>query len=174
MACIYFEPDAKPSPKELHDNAFFVKLDAQDQIKRLKRSITKSSVDWWSKQCDNVKNMSFYPSPGDIKLEDGLEEMRIWSKRYADSTKSWVWARGNLDQLVLDDAEEQLEVKPIFQYNRWRDVRTAIDFLYETDAGYCDVNYPGFNPEINITKHNPIDDCIYDVMMLIYGVKTST
>lgn len=174
MACIYFDPDKKPSHTQLRDSAFFVKLDAQDQLKRLKRSITKSSIDWWSKQCLNVKNKSFFPHPNDIKIEDGLEQMRQWSKQYGDSKKTFVWARGNLDQLVLDDIEEQLGIEPIFHYNRWRDVRTAIDFLYETDSGYCEVDYGQFDPNLHITKHDPVDDCVYDAMMLLYGVKSKT
>lgn len=174
MACIYFDPDKKPSPQQLHDSAFFVKLDAQDQLKRLKRSITKSSIDWWSKQCLNVKNKSFFPRPDDVKIEDGLEQLRQWSKQYPNSKKEWIWARGNLDQLVLDDVEEQLGIEPIFHYNRWRDVRTAIDFLYDTDTGYCEVDYRHFDPNLHITKHDPVDDCVYDVMMMLYGVKSKT
>lgn len=174
MACIHFEPEEKPTPESLRENAFFVKLDAQDQLKRLKRSITKSSIDWWAKQCLNVKNQSFFPSTKDVKLEFGLEQMRQWSKQYGNAQKQFVWARGNLDQLVLDDAEEQLNVEPVFHYSRWRDVRTAIDFLCETDTGYCDVDYHGFDPALHITKHDPIDDCVYDIMMLLYGVKSKT
>ena len=81
------------------------------------------------------------------------------------------WARGNLDQLVMDSIEEQCEITPIFYYARWRDVRTAVDFLYGTSNGYCKVDYEGFNPSLHITKHDPIDDCILDTMMLLYGKK---
>jgi hypothetical protein len=170
MACIHFDPSKKPTPEELRKTAFFVKLDANDQIKRLRRSITKSSVDWWAKQCENVRKKSFLPSDFDVKIEDGHEMMRIWSKSFPESKSSWVWARGNLDQLVLDDLEEQLSLDPVFAYNRWRDVRTAVDFLTNSSNGYCSIDYPGFNPDIHITKHDPVDDCIYDAMMLNYGV----
>jgi hypothetical protein len=174
MGCIYFDPKKKPTPEELRKTAFFVKLDANDQIKRLHRTITKSSVDWWAKQCENVRKKSFLPSKTDIKIEDGHEMMRAWSKSFAESKSAWVWARGNLDQLVLDDLEEQLSLDPVFTYNRWRDVRTAVDFLTNSSNGYCTVDYPGFDPDIHITKHDPVDDCIYDAMMLNYGVNSST
>jgi len=170
MACIHFDPSKKPTLEELRKTAFFVKLDANDQIKRLRRSITKSSVDWWAKQCENVRKKSFLPSDFDVKIEVGHEMMRIWSKGFPESKSSWVWARGNLDQLVLDDLEEQLSLDPVFAYNRWRDVRTAVDFLTNSSNGYCSIDYPGFNPDIHITKHDPVDDCIYDAMMLNYGV----
>jgi hypothetical protein len=28
-----------------------------------------------------------------------------------------------------------------------------------------------FDPAIHITKHDPVDDCVYDAMMLMYGKK---
>lgn len=168
LSCIYFEPNEEPSPQELRDSAFFVKFDVEDQVKRLNRKINKSTVDWWKKQCENVRKVSLYPSDRDVKFEEGHMLFSEWVKTKRDN-ECWVWARGTLDQLVLDDIEEQLDLSPIFQYNRWRDVRTAVDFLYNTKNGYVDVNYEGFDPELHITKHNPIDDCVLDAMMLMYG-----
>jgi hypothetical protein len=168
MAAIHFNPEDKPTPQELRDGAFFVKFDAKDQIKRLNRKVGRTTMQWWAKQCENVRNKSFHPSPQDVRFEDGYEAMREWAKAKNDP-KCWVWARGNLDQLVLDSMEEQLGLDSIWKFERWRDVRTAIDFLYETNRGYCGVDYPGFDPSLHITKHNPIDDCVFDVMMMVYG-----
>jgi len=168
MAAIYFRPEDKPTPQELRDSAFFVKFDAKDQIKRLNRKVGRTTMEWWAKQCENVRKKSFNPSPEDVRFEDGYEAMRSWAKSKNDP-KCWVWARGNLDQLVLDSMEEQLGLDSIWKFARWRDVRTAIDFLYETNRGYCDVDYPGFDPSLHITKHNPIDDCVFDIMMMVYG-----
>jgi hypothetical protein len=174
MACIYFNPDDQPDHKKLFDEAFFCKFDVEDQIKRLNRKVGKTTMQWWSKQCENVKNKSFRPSVQDVKFEDGYEAMRKWAKIKNDD-KCWVWARGNLDQLVMDSMEEQLELEPIFPYARWRDVRTAVDFLYGSMNGYVKVDVPpwieSFDKEIHITKHNPIDDCVLDAMMLMYGKK---
>lgn len=173
MACVYFNPDESPSPDYLKNNqTFFVKFNVEDQVKRLKRTMQKSTMEWWNKQCDIVKQKSFIPdSNRDVIIDDGIEMLREWSKTKPDNDKCWIFARGNLDQLIIDAVEEQLEKKPVFVHNRWRDVRTSIDFLYGTTNGYCDVDYPGFDPAINIYKHDPVDDCIYDIMMLIYGKK---
>jgi hypothetical protein len=173
MACIYFDPDKQPGHKELFEGAFFAKFDVQDQMKRLGREAGKSTIEWWSKQCENVKNKSFKPNPAvDERFEDGYERMREWAKSKNDD-KCWVWARGNLDQLVMDDIEEQIGLEPVFRYARWRDVRTAIDFMYNTIDGYVKVEVPpwidAFDSSIHITKHNPIDDCVFDAMMLMYG-----
>lgn len=175
MAAIYFDPDKGPSYKEMYDDAFFVKFDVVDQMKRLDRKVGKTTMQWWAKQCDNVKIKSFKPNPAvDVKFEDGYEQMRQWAESKNDS-KCYVWARGNLDQLVLDSFEEQLELTPIWPFQRWRDVRTAVDFLYGVNTGYVTVEVPpwveSFDPALHVTKHNPIDDCCYDAMMLMYGKK---
>jgi hypothetical protein len=171
MALIYFDPDKSPSHKEMFENAFFVKLDAEDQMTRLGRGVTKSSLEWWAKQCHNVKIASFKPSANDVKVEEGLEMMKQYAQKFPDYKNCTVWARGNLDQLVLDSIEEKLGIEPIFHYSKWRDVRTAVDFLTGSNNGYCGVDYEGFDPALDITKHNPIDDCVYDAMMLLYGKK---
>ena len=171
IACLCFNPDDTQSYQELVDSAFFVKLDAADQMKRLKRTTKKSTMEWWSKQCDNARNKSFRPSVIDVTAEEAVESLRTWSTQFPNHDKCVVWARGNLDQLVLDSLEEQLEVKPVFYFSRWRDVRTAIDFIIGSPSGYAKVDYPGFDPALHVTKHNPIDDCAYDAMQLMYGVK---
>lgn len=169
MGCVYFDPIKKPSFEEMKSTAFFAKFDVEEQHKQMKRGMTKSTMEWWNKQCENVKRKSFIPSVEDVPFVEGYEAMRTWAKQY-DNGKSFVWARGNLDQLVLDSIEEQLGLTPIFYYNRWRDVRTAIDIWYNSDSGYVDVDYGDFDPRLHITKHNPVDDCLYDAMMLLYGV----
>ena len=170
MACIYFNPLEKPSPQELREGAFFAKFKVKDQVQRLGREINQPTVDWWAKQCENVRVASYKPSQHDVEFEVGYEAMREWVAKKNDN-KCWVWARGNLDQLVLDDIEEQCGLKPIWLFNRWRDVRTAVDFLYDTQDGYTDVDYPGWDSKMEIYKHNPVDDCLLDAMMLLYGVK---
>ena len=171
IACIHFDPDAKPSPETLRKDSIFIKFDAQEQIKQYKRSVSKSTIDWWAKQCENARIKSFKPSDIDVSAKTGLEQLTKWADTYGNDKKKWVWARGNLDQSVLDSLCDDVEIEPIFEYHRWRDVRTAVDFLYGTENGYCKVEYPDFDSFLHVTKHDPIDDCVLDVMMLLYGVK---
>lgn len=174
FACVYFDPDADINHSEMRKDAFFAKLSVAEQMKVYCRTSQKSTIEWWSKQCENVRLKSFKPSAADEEFIPAYERFRAWAKSKNDS-KCWVWARGNLDQLVMDDVEEQLKLEPVFRYERWRDVRTAIDFLYGTTNGYTKIDTPPwvepFNPELHITKHNPVDDCIFDAMMLKYGAK---
>jgi len=169
MACIHFD-DINKSLEYMKENAFFVKLDASDQYKRLKRTFSQSTIDWWKKQCENARNVSYKPDINDIKLEDGIEALRDWTNKFNEKD-SWVWARGSLDQVVLESACTDCNVEPVFHYARWRDVRTAVDFMYNTTNGYCKVEYPDFDSFLHITKHNPVDDCLFDALQLLYGVK---
>ena len=168
MAATYFDPVKKTSYKELRDNSFFVKFDVDDQMKRLHRVMDKSTLEWWSKQCQNVRIKSLKPSPNDVKFEDGYAAMVDWNKSLGDD-KCWVWIRGSLDQVILDDMLDQLGIEPMWHFTRYRDVRTAIDFMYGSTDGYTEVDYEGFNPFIDITKHDPVDDVVYDAMMMMYG-----
>ena len=171
MACIHFDPTTDPTYKQLKESAFFVKFDAKDQVNRLNRKIDKSTVEWWGKQCLNAKLKSLIPSESDVTVEDGITQFRSWVESKSDK-KSYVWARGNLDEIVLRSLEFQAtgdKDNTVFAYNRWRDVRTAIDFMTGSTNGYCTVDHPEFNYDVDVTKHNPIDDCALDIMMLLYG-----
>jgi hypothetical protein len=75
--------------------------------------------------------------------------------------------------VILQAAERQVKVEPVFAYSRWRDVRTAVDLLTLSKNGYCEVDHPEFLYERDVTKHNPIDDCALDIMMLLYGKEKS-
>ena len=168
LSCIHFHPEQKPTSQQLKNEAFFIKFDAKDQATRLNRKIEKGAIAWWEKQCLFAKQKSLIPSANDHTLETGLGIFHDWVKTHND-TKSWVWARGNLDQLILQSCENTVRLDPIFDYARWRDVRTAIDLLYGAPNGYCDVDHASFLYERDVIKHDPIHDCAFDIMMLLYG-----
>jgi outer membrane lipoprotein-sorting protein len=60
FAAVYFNPDDKPSPEALRNDAFFAKLSVREQAKEWKREINRSTIDWWEKQCLNVRKASLY------------------------------------------------------------------------------------------------------------------
>lgn len=174
MACIYFNPNTKPDHIHLKNTAFFSKFSVQDQVTRLNRKMDKSTLDWWSNQSQNAKTQSFIPHPSDTTIEQGIQSFQSWVDSFNPTKNTPVFARGNLDQLILDSFHDQLNIPPVFPHYKWRDVRTAIDLIFNTTTGYCKTNHPTFNPDIHITKHNPIDDCVFDAMMLMYGIDQNT
>jgi hypothetical protein len=55
LACIHFNPDDKPTYKELVDSAFFVKFSVRDQVENYGRKVDKNTLQWWEKQCEIVR-----------------------------------------------------------------------------------------------------------------------
>ena len=168
LACIHFRSDEKPTFRELVDSAYFVKFNVRDQVENYGRKVDKGTLEWWEKQCEIVRKKSFLPSKDDQNLRTGVESFHSWIQSKNDN-KSWVWARGSLDDTLLHSIERQLKVETLLPYHRWRDVRTAVDLLYDSTNGYCKVDHIDFLYERDIIKHDPVIDCALDVMMLLYG-----
>jgi hypothetical protein len=168
LACIHFRSDEKPTFRELVDSAFFVKFNVRDQVENYERKVDKGTLEWWGKQCEIVRKKSFLPLKTDENLKNGIESFHSWIQSKNDN-KSWVWARGSLDDTLLHSIERQLKVETMLPYHRWRDVRTAVDLLYDSTNGYCKVDHIDFLYERDIIKHDPVIDCALDVMMLLYG-----
>lgn len=169
---IHFDPevDTEVSYTDLVERGLFVKFNAKDQVKRLDRTITKSTLDWWDKQGKWQQECSLVPSAEhDLLTEDGIKIIHKYINKHMGG-KKWdtetIWARGSLDQMAIDSLCTKAGVEPIAPFNRWRDMRTAIDMLYGTSNGYCDVI--GLNWD-EVAKHHPVTDCALDVLMLLRG-----
>ena len=113
MACIYFNPEDKPTYQQLVDSAFFVKINAQDQVQRLKRSVSKSTLEWWETQHESVKKLSLIPDKiRDVSPEFAHAQLRVWATQFPDYATSTVWARGNLDQNGIRFSRRENEGRP--------------------------------------------------------------
>ena len=170
-ALIHFDPNDKPSYQDLLDNALFVKLNAKDQSKRLGRTVDMSTLEWWANQHEYTRSVSFDPQPTDMYAEDAIKELHNYMNKFPKSQEQTMWARGSLDQLAIDSLAVKFGLQEITGYNRWRDVRTAVDILYNKTDGYVDVDHPLFKRH-EVIKHHPVHDCALDAMQLMYG-KTS-
>jgi hypothetical protein len=169
FAITYFDPnDLDMTIESLLEDTLFVKFDAKEQIKEMKRHVSSEVIDWWKKQCDIVRDVSFKPKETDVKALDGVNIIKEFVKRKAKNKEELVFTRGSLDQFVTDNLCGDLGVPMIFNYASYLDVRTALYCTKDTCVrGYCDI--PGFDKN-RIMKHNPVDDVIYDILMLVKGV----
>jgi hypothetical protein len=167
-ALIHFDPEKRPTYQDLLDDACFVKLNAKDQIERLKRSIDAGTLEWWKKQHEYVHSVSFKPSSQDMFAEDAIETLHNYMNKVPNAQNQTMWARGSLDQMAIDSLATKLDMQVLTGYAMWRDVRTAVDILYGTTNGYCEIDHPLFN-RTNVIKHHPVHDCALDAMMLMYG-----
>jgi hypothetical protein len=170
-ALIHFDPEKRPTYQDLLDNACFVKLKAKDQGVRLNRTVDIGTIEWWANQHEYVKKVSFDPDSTDVVAEHAIATLHAYMNKIPNAQKQTMWARGSLDQMVIDSLAKKLDLQPITGYNMWRDVRTAVDILYGTTNGYVEVDHPLFN-RAAVIKHHPVHDCALDAMQLMYGKQT--
>jgi len=145
----------------------FVKFNAREQ-RDLGRVDTTGTKEWWIKQSQMAREMSFYVKPDDLSVAEGIAKINSYINAHGGPNQI-VWARGSLDQMCWDSLCRSIGQEPLVRYNMWRDVRTAIDLLAsESKGGYALI--PGFNPDLHVVKHIPQNDCALDIMELLYHV----
>jgi len=164
---VHFEPGKNQSYQDLLDNACYVKFKAKEQID-MKRQVDLGTLEWWKNQHDYVRECALSPSKHDLTIQEAFAIMHAWLNKFPNYQKQTMWARGSLDQMVIDNLARAVDSQPLTGYNMWRDVRTAVDILYGSTNGYCEIVYPGFERAACI-KHHPVHDCALDAMMLMYG-----
>lgn len=162
---IFVDKDRQQSYDDLIAEGLFVKFDIEYQIKELHRKIDKDTIGWWQQQHKSIRDYSLKPASTDVKPEVGVKLLRDYCDAHPSET---IWTRGSLDQMVIDHLARQCGMDPIMPYNKYRDVRTAVDIFTGSTNGYCKVDFPGFE-SYNVLKHNPVHDSAYDAMQLIYG-----
>lgn len=167
-ALIHFDPEQKPDYQTLLNDAIFVKIKSRDQVERLKRTVDLGTIEWWKEQHHYTRSVSFDPNQIDVTAEEAIEQLHNYMNKFPNSRKQTMWARGSLDQIVIDSLSKKVGLEPITDYNMWRDVRTAVDILCGTTNGYCEVDHPTFKRH-EVIKHHPVHDCALDAMMLMYG-----
>lgn len=152
----------------LVENSLFVKFDAKEQIEKYKRVVNKETLQWWEKQSDFARNLSFKPTKQDVSVINGINLLRNYIQRYSmHGEDNIVWIRGSLDQLVTESLCTAAGVEPIEHFANYRDIRTAVDILATTSKrGYCQMTKP-FNRDL-VVKHHPSHDIALDVLMLKY------
>ena len=169
-------PDAEPRPAvELMSDYIFVKFDVKDQISRFKRTVDMGTISWWKKQSDLARNKSYERNPElDLSSEEALDRIDAWAKKHKDYSTDLVWIRGTLDQMAVDSLYSALKRNPPFNYDVYRDMRTAVDLLYpNSNGGYVEVDSSvciGYD-QLQWVKHDPVHDVTIDAAMLLYGKK---
>lgn len=166
-AMLYFDEKEKYNFDQLVDNCCFVKFDANDQIKKYKRTVDKGTIEWWKNQPTETKKLSVSPSANDVSAEKGIKIFKEYIRDNSKEKKEVCWIRGTIDQTCMESLCRALGTPPLFEYYQFRDIRTALDLIKDTTKrGYCKI--PGFDYS-KIVKHDPVHDVSLDVMMLLYG-----
>jgi len=164
-ALIHFE--GGESYQDLLDKACYVKFKAKEQID-MKRQVDLGTLEWWKNQHEYVRSCALDPSADDVDITTGITFMHNYMNKFPKAREQIMWARGSLDQMVIDNLARKVDLETLTGYNMWRDVRTAIDIMYGTSNGYVEVDKPDFQ-RAAVIKHHPVHDCALDIMQLMYG-----
>ena len=164
---VYFSLEEDVDFLQLIDRSLYVKFSVIEQYEK-GRTKSADTMNWWKKQGTEIQKLCLNPSKKDLSVAEGLSRMRDYVKEHG-SNDSFFWARGTLDQMVLESLARWFDEKFFANYNAWMDVRTAIRLTKSTAnwRGYCEV--PGFDQSL-VNAHNPIDDVCRDALLLIKGV----
>lgn len=169
-AILYVDLSKQHNWTSLYENALFVKFSVREQVEKYKRTTDKGTIEWWNKQCDLVKQKSFFPSKNDMLAVDGISCMREYIARHCDRNTTYNFVRGSLDQICLDSLCTAMGEEALIPYANYMDVRTYVNVLAtKAVRGYCDVPVELFpNSDRNVVlKHNPLDDIVLDALMIL-------
>ena len=98
IAVVIFDLD---NPEQEFLDEFVVYLDVKDQINRLNRSTSDSTIKWWKEQDKEIRDLQF---SGKVKLEDGMNQLFEFLDKHACE---WHWAKGtHFDMSILREAAQ--------------------------------------------------------------------
>jgi hypothetical protein len=119
-----------------------------------------------------VKEYALPPSENDVTIEQAMRMCEAWIQQVQNTNDELCFIRGSMDNVVLDHIAWQLDIQPLFEYNRYRDARTFIDCVYPgSKNGYVEVDTTrclGFEPH-KVLKHHPVHDACFDLAMILFG-----
>ena len=171
-AIVYIDATKANTWESLYSDALFVKFSVKDQIENYGRTVDKDTIAWWNKQCDLVKQQSFFPKKDDLPAKHGIEILRNYINQHCDPENTLIWTRGGLDQISIDSLCKAVGVDLLVRYSNYRDMRTYVDLVATNPKrGYCDIDaskYPGIWDRNVVIKHNPLDDIVLDALQLLY------
>jgi hypothetical protein len=149
--------DVLDRPREDNRREMHLHLENRAQMLNLGRTVTPSTIQWWTKQDEEAKKAIFCDASKYLTLKNALLQLTefIGDKK--------VYFRGtDFDGAILEHAYQQCELKAPWKYNAKRDIRTFIDAKTGSDCGYID----GLDKPDWITKHRADHDALWDAYQL--------
>lgn len=119
LGAVKFDPDSDDEPH----SELYLKFDIDEQD-ALGRSVSDSTVEWWSKQSQEAQDAAFDPTDR-VSMADGLDQLTKW----AHNTTT-IWGQGyGFDMTILEDMF-RMAGKPIpWQFWQIMDSRTLFKMI---------------------------------------------
>jgi len=151
--------------ESLFETGKFIKFSVEAQTGV--RSISKSTLQFWSEQEKEVRKLILNRSHEDKTPFDGIIELKDYMNKCDPTRSSMVFTRGPLDQMVWPSFCKSFNAYDPIGYKRFRDVRTFVDCITGDTTGYCNINKKIIQPP-NFMAHHPVHDVARDALMMLY------
>jgi hypothetical protein len=148
--------------EELLMSAKYIKFNVEDQVNKYKRTIDKSTLEWWSKQPPEARK-TLTPSKDDVSIVELYPFVMDLIDDPVNVKK--VYTRGNtFDPMFLQYLLEDLGKKDPFPWWTVRDTRSMLEGM----AYGSDISNKFIPEELKeaFVHHNPIHDIAMDIMRL--------
>jgi hypothetical protein len=123
------------------------------EIEKYELTKSKSTMDWWMKQKEEVRNRAFVE--GDRK--ELPEALTLLNKFCKENKPVRYWSQGiNFDFVILENAMDKCNIVPNWKFYELRDSRTVQNLLQRI---------PIDKPK---NAHNAVEDCLYQIRVLHY------
>lgn len=169
FSCVHVdETVAYKTLSELYKDVFTAKLNVAVQYQD-KRTASLEVGEWWAKQSKEAKEASLLPNGTEIHPIRAISKYTDWVTEVIKYPDENVWTRGAFDQMIFESLCRTYKAIPPFRYNRYRDIRTLLDYKYRSDTGYVEIDTDKLTVDVKTTKHNPEDDVVMDAARILYG-----
>jgi hypothetical protein len=170
-ALVWFEIKLPFTIEELRSQSCFVKFNSTEQ-KEAGRSVSLDTLTWWREQTKEAQMKSLIPKSTDYSVVEGMQVLKDFFDDNGGTKVHALYSRGSFDVSGMDSLMKAFGIKPFLHWANARDVRTFIDCHYPSSGrGYVDVDLnicPDYKTA-NLVKHDPVDDCLIDVAMMLGG-----
>jgi len=154
----------------LCDRTLVVALDQDEQVThgRIREPMTE---EWWQKQSEELKKVSYYKTDNDLSIHEAFEVMKKFLKTWRyDYMSSHLWARNSgFECFKLQSLSEMaygkgMDMKVLNGWN-WQDFKTLNLIL--TGGETSKINPKGVNMD-DFMYHNPVHDSAMDCLRAIH------
>jgi hypothetical protein len=177
LVAVDFNKRLDYTAEELIENGIKWKFDVQEQKTR-SRIVAPETIEWWSQQSKEIRRRCVMPSDKDISIYSVLPLIHQWvdeqgfTNRAGKEHNFWLMTRGELEPKLFhrlySDCGMIAQKDAFYDYNRWRDIRTALHFMIGAENGYIDIP---ITEHLKEQKHDSLIDCVIDTMMLQEALK---
>jgi hypothetical protein len=127
-------------------------IDTND-LQKYNFTSSQSTLEWWNKQPEQVRNRAFTDG-NRVSILEGLTKLNNICEEYKPIR---FWSQGiNFDFVILENALNECKITPYWKFYQLRDSRTIQNIL-----NYIPINKPA-------ESHNAIEDCKYQISVVKY------